>query len=149
MLTTGDKSPDFELNDHNGNTVKLSSFRGTKVVLYFYPKDMTPGCTVEACEFAGAYNVLKKKAVLLGVSKDSADDHKKFIEKHNLPFPLLVDNKKVAETYDSYGEKSMYGKKYMGIFRKTFIIDEKGKISKIFERVKPEGHAKEVLDIIK
>jgi len=147
-LGVGHIAPDFELDDQDGNPVKLSSLKGKKVVLYFYPKDMTSGCTVEACEFAGAYSVLKKKAVLLGVSKDSAQDHKKFIAKHNLPFQLLVDDKKVAEKYDSYGEKSMYGRKYMGIFRKTFVIDENGRISKIFEKVKPEGHAKEVLDAV-
>ncbi len=146
----GSKAPDFSLKDTNGNTVKLSALKVKKVVLYFYPKDMTSGCTVEACEFRD-YNkdILKKGALVFGVSTDDEKSHQTFTEKYKLNFPLLVDeNAEVAKKYGTWGEKSMYGRKYMGMFRTTFIIDENGKIEKVFEKVKPEGHAKEVLEAL-
>ena len=147
-LNIGSLAPDFELKDQDGNTVKLSSMKGQKVVIYFYPKDMTSGCTLEACEFSLSYDRIKRRAHLFGISKDHADSHKKFIAKNKLNFPLLVDDKKVAEKYGAWGEKQMYGKIYDGIIRKTFIIDEQGKIMKIFPKVNPLGHAKEVLEAV-
>ncbi len=148
MLKAGDRAPEFESADSDGSKVRLSDFRGKKVVLYFYPRDDTPGCTKEACSFrdsSGAY--AKKKMVVLGMSMDDEKSHKKFSEKYKLPFTLLADKDgSICRKYGAYGEKSMYGRKYMGIFRMTFIIDKKGVISKIFGKVKPEGHAKEVLE---
>ncbi len=147
MPIEGTKAPDFVLNDTNGKEVKLSSLRGKKVVLYFYPKDDTPGCTKEACEFRDNLARVKKKgALIFGVSKDDEKSHQKFTEKFQLNFPLLADPEhKVIEKYGAWGEKSMYGKKFMGIIRSTFIIDEDGVIMKVFPRVSPEGHAEEVL----
>lgn len=146
MLKEGDKAPDFSTNDQNGNTVSLSDFKGKRVVLYFYPKDDTPGCTKEACSFRDADAVYREKGItVLGVSTDSEKSHQKFISKYQLPFDLLADTeKKIVEDYGVWGEKSMYGKKYMGTFRKTFLIDD-GKIVKIFEKVDVAKHADEVL----
>jgi peroxiredoxin Q/BCP len=151
MLAVGDKAPQFTLNDADGNKVKLSNFKGKKLVLYFYPKDLTPGCTVEACAFRDDIGALKKLgAVVLGVSADSEKTHGKFRAKHNLNFPLLADvNHEVSEHYGAWQEKSMYGRKYWGIARITYIIDEKGKVAKAYEKVKPAGHSEEVIEAIK
>lgn len=148
MLKEGSKAPAFTLPNEKGKKVSLKDFEGKKVVLYFYPKDMTSGCTKEACDFRDAHPDFKKiKAVVLGVSPDSIESHKKFAEKYELPFTLLSDeNKKVLEKYGVWKEKSMYGKKYMGVERTTVIIDEKGKIQKIFPKVKVNGHVEEVLE---
>ena len=148
MLKEGDKAPDFKSTDQNGNKVKLSDFKGKRVVLYFYPKDDTPGCTKEACSFRDADDVYRKKGIkVLGVSTDDEKSHQKFISKFQLPFDLLADtDKSIVESYGVWGEKSMYGKKYMGTNRKTFLIDEKGKIAKIFDKVNVSEHADEVLE---
>lgn len=145
-LKVGDKAPEFKLADGSGNQVKLSGFKGKKVVLYFYPKDDTPGCTKEACNFRDNLGALKKLNVeVLGVSNDDSGSHKKFAEKYNLPFSLLADvDKKVSKYYGVYGEKSFMGRIYMGITRSTFLIDEKGKIQKIFYKVNPENHIDEI-----
>lgn len=147
MLKEGSKAPAFTLPNEKGKKISLKDFEGKKVVLYFYPKDMTSGCTKEACDFRDAHPDFKKiKAVVLGVSPDSIDSHKKFAEKYELPFTLLSDeNKKVLEKYGVWKEKSMYGRKYMGVERTTVIIDEKGKVQKIFPKVKVNGHVEEVL----
>ncbi|MBU2506142.1 MAG: thioredoxin-dependent thiol peroxidase [Bacteroidetes bacterium] len=151
MIEVGKKAPAIKLPDSEGNKVSLKDFLGKKVVLYFYPKNMTSGCTQEACEFGSAFpNFKKLKTTVIGISKDSADKHKKFIEKFNLPFTLLSDeNGDVCEKYGVWKEKSMYGRKYMGIERTTFIIDENGKVEKIFPKVKVNGHVDEVLKAIK
>lgn len=143
----GSKAPDFSLKSDNGESIKLSDYKGKKVVLYFYPKDDTPGCTAEACSFRDGFSEIQKKgAVILGVSTDSVESHKKFKEKYHLNFPLLSDaDKKVVNAYGVWKEKNMYGKKYMGIERTTFIIDEDGEIKKIFPKVKVERHYDEVL----
>lgn len=148
MLKEGDKAPAFEANDQDGNTVKLKDLMGQRVVLYFYPKDDTPGCTKEACSFRDADDIYKSKGIrVLGVSTDNEKSHQKFISKFQLPFDLLADTeKKIVEDYGVWGEKSMYGKKYMGTFRKTFLIDGDGKIVKIFEKVDVAKHADEVLE---
>ncbi len=150
-LKEGDKAPDFSLPASDGKTVSLKGLAGKKVVLYFYPKDNTSGCTVEACGFRDSDAKLKKAgAVVLGVSADSIASHQKFAGKYSLPFPLLSDEgAKVASAYGAWGEKSLYGRKYMGMFRMTFLIDEKGKLAKIWLKVKPDGHAEEVLTAIK
>ena len=150
-LKIGQKAPDFNVMNNKGENVKLSDFKGKKVVLYFYPKDDTPGCTTEACAFRDGIDQIKKRgAVVLGVSADSVDSHKKFIDKFDLNFPLLADtDKKMVEAYGTWKEKSMYGKKYMGIERTTFIIDEQGKISHIFPKVKVNEHYAEVLEALK
>jgi peroxiredoxin Q/BCP len=147
MMTVGDRAPDFKLTTVGGTSVHLSEYRGKKVVLYFYPKDDTPGCTKEACSFQENLGQLKKKgAVILGVSADSVDSHAKFAGKFNLGFPLLSDEaKEVCKAYGVWKEKSMYGRKYMGIERTTFIINEKGFVQSIFSKVKVDGHTKEVL----
>jgi peroxiredoxin Q/BCP len=147
MLKEGDKAPDFESKDQNGNPVKLSDFEGQKVVLYFYPKDDTPGCTKEACSFRDADDVYREKGIkVFGVSTDDEKSHQKFISKFQLPFDLLADtDKDIVEKYGVWGEKSMYGKKYLGTNRKTFLIDEQGKIAKIFDKVNVSEHADEVL----
>lgn len=147
MLKEGDKAPDFTSKDQNGNTVKLKDLKGQRVVLYFYPKDDTPGCTKEACSFRDADDIFRGKGIkVLGVSTDDEKSHQKFISKFQLPFDLLADtDKKIVEAYGVWGEKSMYGKKYMGTFRKTFLIDDKGKIVKIFDKVDVAKHADEVL----
>jgi peroxiredoxin Q/BCP len=149
-LKVGQKAPDFTVLNDKGEKVKLSDFKGKKVVLYFYPKDDTPGCTKEACAFRDGSDEIKKKgAVVLGVSADSVDSHKKFKSKFELNFPLLADtDKKIIEGYGVWKEKSMYGRKYMGIERTTFIIDENGKISHIFPKVKVGEHYDEVVDAL-
>ena len=146
-LKVGDTAPDFAVNDEKGNTVKLSDFKGKKVVLYFYPKDNTPGCTAEACNLRDNYNALLKAGyVVLGVSTDDEKSHQKFIDKFELPFPLLADtNKDLHEKYGTWVEKSMYGKKYMGTARVTFLIDEHGKIEEIIEKVKTADHTAQIL----
>jgi len=146
-LSPGDPAPEFSLPDGEGNTVNLSDFRGKRVVLYFYPRDNTPGCTKEACGFRDAYSDYQSNdVVVLGISTDDAKSHTKFTTKYSLPFPLLSDaGGQVAATYDSYGLKKFMGKEYMGISRNTFIIDPDGKIEKIYRKVKPEAHATEVL----
>ena len=151
MLSPGDKAPSFSLQSDTGETVSLDGLRGRKVVLYFYPKDDTPGCTVEACEFRDSWSAVKKTgAALFGVSPDKIESHQKFKKKFDLPFPLLADpDHTAAEAYGAWGEKSMYGKKYLGILRTTFVIDEKGKIARVFEKVKPEGHAAQVLEALR
>ena len=148
MLEAGDKAPDFSAKDQDGNKIKLSDFKGKKVVLYFYPKDDTPGCTKQACSLRDGFPKLKKNNIeVLGVSIDDENSHQKFIEKYDLPFTLIADtDKKVVNKYDVYGEKNMYGRKYMGTKRTTFLIDEDGKIKKIFKRVKVAEHADEVLE---
>ena len=150
MLEEGKKAPDFTAIDQNGEKVKLSSFKNKKnVVLYFYPKDMTPGCTTEACDFRDNFKKFKDTEIL-GVSIDSPERHQKFIEKQNLPFSLISDeDKKVVEKYGVWQEKSMYGKKFMGIVRSTFIIDKTGKIRKMYPKVKVKGHVEEVMAIVK
>lgn len=146
ILKIGDKAPDFELKDQDGESHNLSDYKTKKVVLYFYPKDDTPGCTKEACDIRDNYSALKKKAVVLGVSADDEKSHKKFAAKYNLPFILLSDpEKKVLNLYGVWAEKSFMGKRYMGIVRSTFIID-KGKIVKIFPKVSVLGHVKEIMD---
>ncbi|MEK6755248.1 MAG: thioredoxin-dependent thiol peroxidase [Bacteroidota bacterium] len=150
MPNVGDKAPDFKLPTGDGKRLSLKDFRGKKVVLYFYPKDNTSGCTKEACSFRDNFPALKKKgAVVIGVSADSVASHGKFAAKHDLTFPLLSDEEKdVIKSYGVWKEKSLYGKKYMGIERTTFVIDEKGVIGHIFPRVKVEGHTKEVLEAL-
>jgi peroxiredoxin Q/BCP len=147
MLKEGAKAPAFSLPSDDGGTVALKDLKGKKVVLYFYPKDDTSGCTTEACEFRDSWAAVKRKgAVVLGVSPDGVKSHGKFKEKYDLPFPLLADeDHAVAEAYGVWGEKSMYGRKYFGILRTTFVIDEAGRVAKVFEKVKPKGHAAEVL----
>jgi peroxiredoxin Q/BCP len=150
MLKVGDKAPAFAAQDQDGKTVKLADLKGKQVVLYFYPKDMTPGCTVEACGLRDAFADIKKKgAVVLGVSKDNAASHTKFIDKYSLPFQLLADEDlKVLKAYEAWGERSMYGRKFMGILRKTYVIGADGRIKAVFPKVKPAGHEKEVLDAL-
>jgi peroxiredoxin Q/BCP len=147
MLDAGVKAPDFSLPADDGTTVTLAGLKGRKVVLYFYPKDDTSGCTKEACGFRDSWkDVQQTGAVVLGVSPDDVASHQKFKHKYSLPFPLLADtHHRVAEAYGAWGEKSMYGKRYMGILRTTFVIDGEGRIAQVFEKVKPEGHAGEVL----
>jgi peroxiredoxin Q/BCP len=148
MLKEGTTAPAFKTTDQNGEPVSLKDLRGQKVVLYFYPKDDTPGCTKEACSFRDAFSKFKKKnIVVLGVSPDKEASHKKFVTKYQLPFTLLADtDRSIAEAYGVWGEKKFMGRTYMGVHRTTFLIDEKGKIRKIFEKVKPEDHASEVLE---
>jgi thioredoxin-dependent peroxiredoxin len=150
-LKAGDKAPDFSTIDDQGNKVSLKDLRGKKVVLYFYPKDNTSGCTKQACELRDNYAKFKKlDAVILGVSPDSQKSHTKFISKFDLPFPLLVDeDKKIIEAYDVWHEKSMYGLKFMGVVRTTFIIDEKGKITHVFPKVKVPEHLEQVIKALK
>lgn len=147
-LKVGEKAPAFSTMDQDGNAVKLSSFKGKKVVLYFYPKDLTSTCTVQACNLRDHYKTLLKKGyIVLGVSPDSSQSHQKFISKHELPFPLLVDTEhKIAEAFGVWGEKKMYGRTYQGIHRTTFIIDEKGKIERIIDKPKSSEHAQEILE---
>ena len=146
-LTTGEKAPDFKTKDQNGKVVSLKGFRGKKVGLYFYPEDDTPTCTVEACNLRDNYEDLKKAGfVVLGVSPDDKNKHKKFEEKYELPFTLLEDpEKKIIDAYGVWGEKNMYGRKYMGLFRTTFLIDEQGVIFKIFKKPKSKIHSEEIL----
>jgi len=147
MLKEGSVAPAFTTTDAEGNAVSLKDLRGQKVVLYFYPKDDTPGCTKEACSFRDAFSEFKKRGIkVLGVSPNNEAAHKKFIAKYKLPFTLLVDtDHSISDAYGTYGEKKFMGRTYMGVNRTTYLIDEKGKIKKIFEKVKPEEHAREVL----
>ena len=151
MLETGTKAPDFTLNDKDGKVVSLSDFMGKKVVLYFYPKDNTPGCTRQACAFAAAYEDFKTlDAVVIGVSKDSEASHRKFAEKYGLPFILLSDPELQAiQAYGVWQEKKNYGKVSMSVVRSTFIIDEKGLIEKVMPKVKPDTNAAEILAYLK
>jgi peroxiredoxin Q/BCP len=147
MIKVGDRAPDFKLDTFGGKSLRLSEFKGKKVVLYFYPKDDTPGCTKEACSFQENLGQLKKRGtVVLGVSADSVASHAKFAAKYNLSFPLLSDETKEAcKMYGVWKEKSLYGRKFMGIERTTFIIDENGVVQSIFPKVKVDGHTLEVL----
>ena len=146
-LKPGDQAPVFEGKDQDGNTIKLSDFEGKKVVLYFYPKDNTPGCTAQACNLRDNYQTLQDQGyVVLGVSQDSETSHQKFIAKQNLPFSLLADtDHTIHNLYGTWGEKSMYGKKYMGTLRTTFVIDENGKILEVIEKVKTKDHTAQIL----
>ena len=148
MLTEGDNAPDFSVKNQNGDEVKLSDFRGKKVVLYFYPKDDTPGCTKEACSLRDGFAEFQKRGIeILGVSINDEQSHRKFISKYELPFTLLADtDHAVADLYESYGEKKFMGKTYDGVLRRTFLIDETGKIKRIFDKVKVDEHADEVLE---
>ena len=148
MLNVGDQAPNFTLQDKNGQDVSLSDFLGKKVVLYFYPKDNTPGCTRQACAFAGAYAEFQKRGVeVIGISKDSVASHVKFAEKHGLPFVLLADPERIAiERYGVWQEKKMCGKVGMGVVRTTFIIDEQGNIEAVMPKVKPDTNAAEILE---
>ncbi len=146
-LKEGDKAPEFTTADQDGKTVSLSGFKGKKVVLYFYPKDDTPGCTAESCNLRDNYNVLQKQGYeVLGVSADNEKSHRKFADKYKLPFRLLADtNKEIINSYGVWGEKKFLGKKYMGIMRTTFIIDEKGIIKEIIKEVETKKHTEQIL----
>jgi len=146
-LAVGMPAPGFEAKDQNGITIKLSDFIGKKVVLYFYPKDATPGCTAQACNLRDNYEALQKAGfVILGISSDSGKSHLKFIEKQNLPFSLIADEDlKVHEAYGTWVEKSMYGRKYMGTSRTTFVIDENGSLTEIIEKVDTKNHTNQIL----
>jgi len=146
-LKEGDKAPVFKGIDQDGKSVSLSDFSGKKLILFFYPKDMTPGCTAEACNLRDNYKELRKLGFeIIGISPDSISRHQKFIEKYELPFPLIADEeKKILNDYGVWGQKSMYGKSSMGVFRTTFIIDEKGSISRMFSKVKTNDHAAQIL----
>lgn len=146
-LQPGDKAPDFTVNDQDGNPVKLADLRGKKVVLYFYPKDMTPGCTAESCNLRDNYRLMQKQGFeVLGVSTDNEKSHRKFIEKEKLPFRLLADtNKTMHEAYGTWVEKSMYGRNYMGTARVTFVIDENGIIEEVIGKVDTKNHAAQIL----
>jgi peroxiredoxin Q/BCP len=148
--SVGSPAPDFELQDDRGVTVRLSEFRGRKVVLYFYPKADTPGCTVEACGFRDEYSVYTAKgAAIVGVSPDAVKAQSRFRGKYKLPFPLLADvGHKVSEEYGVWGLKKARGREYMGVLRTTFLIDDQGNVARVFEGVKPDGHSREVLDAI-
>ncbi len=149
-LNIGDKAPDFNLKDQNGNDVSLDSLKGNRVILYFYTKDDTPGCTVEACNFRDDFSLYAdRNTVILGVSPDGEQSHQKFIKKFDLPYSLLCDeDHSVAEKYGAWGEKNMYGRKYMGIIRTTVQIDKDGIIEQVYEKVKAKIHSKEILDTI-
>ena len=146
-LTIGDQAPDFNVNDQEGNPVSLSSYKGKKVVLYFYPKDNTPGCTAQACNHRDNYEAFQSKGYeILGVSTDSEKSHTKFIEKQSLPFTLLADTEKeIHEKYGTWVKKQMYGREYMGTARTTFVIDEEGKIEDIIAKVKTKDHTAQIL----
>ena len=150
MIEVGTKAPNFTLNDKDGNAVSLSDFLGKKVVLYFYPKDNTPGCTRQACAFAGAYAGFRQKdVVVIGVSKDSVASHQKFAEKYNLPFVLLSDpDGEAISAYGVWKEKTMFGKTALGVVRTTFIIDENGVVEKVMPKVKPDTNAAEILEYL-
>ncbi|HBH1602155.1 thioredoxin-dependent thiol peroxidase [Clostridioides difficile] len=150
MLSIGTKAPEFILEDKDGNKVSMSDFKGKKVVVYFYPKDNTPGCTRQACAFRNAYDGFKKEDIqVIGISKDSIKSHQKFAEKHELPFILLSDPDLVAiKAFDVWKEKKMYGKTALGVVRATYIIDENGIIEKVFEKAKPDTNAQEILEYL-
>ena len=150
MLEVGTLAPDFNLPDHNGTMVTLSGFRGKKVVLYFYPKDSTPGCTRQACAFAQSYDGFREKdVVVIGISKDSVVSHLKFVQKYDLPFILLSDPELQAiQAYGVWQEKKLYGKVSMGVVRSTYIIDEQGRIEKVMPKVKPDTNAEEILNYL-
>lgn len=150
MLEAGTKAPDFTLKDKDGKEIKLSDYLGKKVVVYFYPKDNTPGCTKQACAFAGAYSRFKNLDVpVIGISKDSEASHRKFAEKYELPFILLSDTELTAiQAYDVWKEKKLYGKVSMGVVRTTYIVDEKGVIEKVYPKVKPDTNAAEILEYL-
>mgnify|MGYP001814396731 CR=1 FL=1 len=150
MIEAGSPAPDFTLPGDDGSDISLSSYRGKKVVLYFYPKDDTPGCTTQACDLRDNYEAMQARGVVvLGVSPDGPASHKKFREKYSLNFPLLSDeDHQVAETYGVWKEKSMYGKKYWGIERSTFLIDEEGRIEEAWRKVRPKGHAERVSEAL-
>ena len=150
MVKEGDKAPGFNMPTNTGEEVSLSKLKGQKIVLYFYPRDDTPGCTKEACGFRDDLLKYKKAgAVVIGVSKDSVESHQKFIDKYDLNFILATDDGDVCEKYDAWLLKNMYGKKYFGIGRSTFLIDTSGKINKIWQKVKVDGHVEEVLKAVK
>ena len=151
MLDVGDKAPAFSLEDQSGKTVKLSDFKGRKVVVYFYPKDGTPGCTREACAFRDEHSALQKAgAVVLGISPDSGPSHAKFAGKYKLSFPLLADtDHSVSEKFGAWGEKTLYGRKFMGIIRSTFLVDEAGKVARVWPKVKVDGHVDQVLEAVR
>lgn len=146
-LQEGDKAPAFSGKDQNGATVKLSDYKGKKLVLFFYPQDMTPTCTVQACNLRDNYQLLKQHGFeVLGVSPDDSKSHKKFEAKHELPFTLLADpDHKVIDLYGVWGEKQLYGRNYMGLLRTTFVLDEKGRVLKVFQRPKSKEHAEEII----
>ena len=150
-LTVGDNAPDFSVKSTSGETVTLSQFRGQRIVLYFYPKDDTPGCTKEACGFRDELSQFtKQRAVVLGVSRDNAASHRRFTDKFRLPFPLLSDpDASVCKAYGVYKQKSMYGRTYWGIERTTFVIDERGKIAAVFPKVSVDGHIDAVLQALR
>lgn len=150
-LSEGQKAPEFTANDQNGKSVSLNNFAGKSIILYFYPKDDTPGCTAEACSFRDNYeSLLAEGFEVLGVSTDDEKSHLKFISKYNLPFSLIADTeKKIVEAYGVWVEKNMYGKKYMGVSRKTFIIDKNGMIHKIIDKVDTKNSSAQVLEILK
>lgn len=148
MISEGDSVPKFEIDDADGNKVKSTDLQGKKHAIYFYPKDFTPGCTVEADEFSRDYEKFRKAGIeIVGISPDGVDSHKKFCEKMGIKYPLLADvDKDVSKKFGVWGKKKFMGREYMGVIRSTFLVDEKGKIFKIFPKVKPAGHAKEVLE---
>jgi peroxiredoxin Q/BCP len=150
VVEEGKPAPDFALTSDEGTTVRLSELRGKPVVVYFYPKDDTPGCTAQACGIRDNYDAFGERgAVVLGISPDDESSHVKFKQKYGLPFTLLADpDHKVADAYGVWGERSMYGKKYMGIERSTFVIDSEGNVSRVMRRVKPDTHAQQVLDAL-
>ena len=150
-LKVGDNAPDFELRDQYGKTHKLSDYLGQKVLIYFYPRDFTPGCTTEACSLRDNFEEFRNsKAEVLGISIDSVESHNKFARKYNLPFTLLADvDHKVQDKYGVWQEKKFFGKKYMGTLRTSFLIDQRGKINKIYEKVRPPTHANQVLEDLK
>ncbi|HSF28312.1 MAG TPA: thioredoxin-dependent thiol peroxidase [Nitrosopumilaceae archaeon] len=151
MLSVGDTVPDFSLKDAKGNVVKKSDLKGKKYVVYFYPKDFTPGCTTEAAEFTRDYKKFKSADIeIIGISPDDVESHKKFGDKMEVPFILLADTEtETAKKFGVWGKKQFMGREYMGVNRTTFLVDEKGKIIKVFEKVKPAGHAQEVLEVFK
>ncbi len=150
MLKEGDRMPSFELPDQDGNLVRSADFAGKPLVVYFYPKDSTPGCTTEACSFRDAYAEYRERGVaVVGISADSPASHRKFADKFSLPFTLLADpDKKVITAFGAWGEKKMYGKPYQGILRSTFVIGPDGAVKKVFPKVSPAGHAEEILAIL-
>jgi peroxiredoxin Q/BCP len=149
-LTVGDPAPSIDAPDQDGNKLNLDQFRGNKVVLFFYPKDNTPGCTAEACSLRDSYSELTEKGLkIIGISPDSEQSHKNFRTKFKLPFPLIPDpEKKILEDYGVWGEKKMYGKSYMGVLRTTFLIDKEGNIEAIIDKVKTKEHAGQIMDIL-